>query len=402
MKITLKRWPPTGSSAGKKEYQILIEKKQENTMLTKKKWIIGLGILIAFLVCACSTPVADGEETVTVTDLLGREVAVPEEVNRVVAIGPGALRLYIFAGDPNAVVGVEQFELNSNVGRPYWLANPSLAELPTIGQGGPNNAPDAEKIISVDPDVIFSTYTTDTSVAEELQAKTGIPVVILSYGSTSFGTTAVFGESIQNSLLLVGEIIGQTEKAQLAVDFITQSEADLAQRTEAVADEDKPTVYVGALGSKGTHGIQSTQGQYALLDALNAINVVDETGESGSVMVDKEKLLDWDPAFIFIDEGGMVNFLEDVEKNPVFYESLSAVQNGQIYGQLPYNYYSTNIDTAIADAYYLGTLLYPEQFADIDPVQKADEIYEALIGESAYEQMAADFGGFGPLELELP
>ena len=60
---------------------------------------------------------------------------------------------------------------------------------------------------------------------------------------------------------------------------------------------------------------------------------------------------------------------------------------------------NTNIDTALADAYYLGTILYPAAFADVDPVQKADEIYEALLGHPAYAQMAEAFGGFKPLNL---
>ena len=54
-------------------------------------------------------------------------------------------------------------------------------------------------------------------------------------------------------------------------------------------------MYVGGLGSRGAHGIESTRANYALLNVINADNVVDETGESGSVMIDKEKLLEWDP-----------------------------------------------------------------------------------------------------------
>lgn len=91
--------------------------------------------------------------------------------------------------------------------------------------------------------------------------------------------------------------------------------------------------------------------------------------------------------------------LEDYQKNPTFYESLSAVQNGRVYAQLPYNYYNTNVDTAIADAYYLGKILYPAAFADIDPAQKADEIYTALLGRPVYAQMAESFGGFKQLDL---
>jgi iron complex transport system substrate-binding protein len=294
---------------------------------------------------------------------------------------------------------VEQIEADSPTGRPYLLANPDLAKLPVIGQGGPNNAPDPEKILTVAPDVILSTYATDASAADELQAKTGMPVVVISYGTIGFGTTAIFGDWVQDSLRLIGDITGQTEKAQAAIDFIQKARQDLEDRTKDIPDADKPSVYVGGLGARGTHGIESTQGKYALLDVIHAKNVVDETGESGSIMIDKEKLLAWDPDYIFIDQGGFAAVVEDYQKNPVFYESLAAVQNGNVYAQLPYNYYNTNLGTAIADAYYLGKVLYPAAFADIDPAQKADEIYQALLGQPVYAQMAESFGGFKPLNL---
>jgi iron complex transport system substrate-binding protein len=361
--------------------------------------ILSLLILFLLVLSGCKAASWDDGEQVTVTDLLGREISIPAMVKRIVAIGPGALRLYVYAGDLDYVVGVEQIEADSPTGRPYLLANPGLAELPVIGQGGPNNAPDPEKILTIMPDVIFSTYATEASAADELQAKTGIPVVVLSYGGSGFGTTAIFDKTVQDSILLVGHVSGTMEKAQDAVDFIVQAQYDLDARTKDIPEADKPTVYVGGLGARGTHGIESTQGQYALLDVIHARNVVDETGESGSIMIDKEKLLDWDPDFIFIDQGGFAAVLEDYQKNPVFYESLSAVQNGKVYAQLPYNYYNTNLGTAIADAYYLGKILYPAAFADIDPEQKADEIYQTLLGHPAYDQMAETFGGFGPLIL---
>ena len=155
-----------------------------------------VAVLSSFLV-GCSVASPSQAETVSVTDLLGREVSVPADVSRVVAIGPGALRLYVYAGNLDYVVGVEQIEADSPTGRPYLLANPELAELPVIGQGGPNNAPDPERILTVAPDVIFSTYATEASVADELQARTGIPVVTISYGQVGFGNTDLFGPSVE-------------------------------------------------------------------------------------------------------------------------------------------------------------------------------------------------------------
>ncbi|MBN1437915.1 MAG: iron ABC transporter substrate-binding protein [Anaerolineales bacterium] len=360
-------------------------------------WLLTIPALLAL--CGCGAAEQTAGQTVEVTDLLGRRVSVPASVRSVVAIGPGALRLYVYAGDLQYVAGVEQVDIHDVSGKPYILANPSLSQLPVIGLGGPNNAPDPEKLLAVKTQVIFSTYAQDAEAADELQDQTGIPVVVLSYGSQGFGVTSIFGQPIQDSLRLIGRITGETAKSEAAIAFLLDSQRDLSNRTEDIPEDGKPSVYIGGLGSQGLHGMESTQGRYALLDVLHAKNVVDETGKSGAMMVDKEQLLEWDPEYLFLDMLGYASVLEDYRKNTAFYESLSAVRNGRVYSQLPYNYYSTNLDTAIADAYYLGKILFPEAFADIDPAEKADEIYLALLGQPVYDKMTASFGGFRQLQL---
>jgi iron complex transport system substrate-binding protein len=156
---------------------------------------------------------------------------------------------------------------------------------------------------------------------------------------------------------------------------------------------------VGGIGFKGTHGIESTQGGFPPLDAIRAVNVADETGRKGSMMVEKEKILAWDPDIVFIDGGGLPLVKEDYGKDPGFYRSLRAVSEGRVFMYLPYNYYTTNVDTAVADAYFMGKVIFPEAFEDVDPVAKADEIYRFLLGKDLYDQMARDFGGFGPVDL---
>jgi iron complex transport system substrate-binding protein len=50
--------------------------------------------------------------------------------------------------------------------------------------------------------------------------------------------------------------------------------------------------------------------------------------------------------------------------------------------------------------YYLGKVLYPEKFKDVDPEKKADEIYKFLLGKELYAQMAKDFGGFKKITIK--
>ncbi|CAB49918.1 iron ABC transporter substrate-binding protein [Pyrococcus abyssi] len=347
-------------------------------------------ILVAFILgCIGENP--SSSKGVTIKDMLGRSVEVPKEVHRIVAVGPGCLRIIVYLNASDMVVGVEDFEKRYSFGRPYIIAHPELKELPSIGPGGPGKLPNLEAIMELKPDVIFATYI-DERTANDIQEKTGIPVVVLSYGELSNFTD----EELFNSLKLAGKILGKEERAEEVISFIKSVEEDLRKRTEGVKEK---KVYVGGIGYKGAHGIESTKADYPPFEVVHAYNVASVLGK-GHKFIDKEALLKWQPEYIFIDEGGLKLILEDYKKNPDFYESLKAVKEGKVYGLLPYNFYATNIGTAMADAYFIGKVLYPDRFKDVDPVKKADEIYEFLVGKPVYKVLAEQFGGFGRIDLK--
>jgi len=362
-------------------------------------------LLVALVATGCaSTGAADeqgaaaeatAEQPVTVTDAAGREVEVPGSVERVVAIGPGALRLVVYAGGADMVVGVEDIESKPPIARPYTIAHPELLELPVVGAGGPDSAPDAERLIGVEPDVVFIGQIADAQTAEELQAATGIPVVVVGYGALG-----AFDEQLFASLETVGTVLDRGDQAAQAAQTIEGALDDLAARTADADDAAKPTAFVGALGFKGAHGLESTQADYPPFVAIKANNVADGLGQSGSVMIDKEKLLEWDPACLFVDLSGLSLVREDVGTNRALYESLTAVKDGRVYAQLPFNNYWTNVEIALADAYYAGTVLYPEAFSDVDPAAEADELATALVGAPVYDRLVEVYGGgFGPVDL---
>lgn len=347
-------------------------------------------LLLAGLLAGCVQESKETTGKVKVTDMLGRSVEVPEKVERVVAIGPGALRLITYLNASNLVVGVEDAETAwPEMGRPYRMAHPEYASLPVIGKGGPSPSPNAEAIVAVKPDVIFACYFT-ASQADALQKQTGIPVVVLSYGELGNFKS----EEIYDSLRLAGKILGREKRAEEIIGFVENAVDDISKRVEGVEKEERPSVYVGALGFKGGHGIESTRCDFPPFTAVKAKNVACEKNVSGAFFIDKEKLLEWDPDIIFLDENNLHLVLADYQKNPDVYNSLKAFKNGRIYGILPFNYYTTNIEIALADTYYIGKVLYPERFADINPEKKADEIFEFFIGEKLYGELANYYGGF--------
>lgn len=368
----------------------------------KKRKIFLLMLVTALLFTACTSKDHEKdasnkkEDFILVTDMLGREVEVPANAEKFVNIGVGCLRLYTYAGPLDKLVGVENVEHGDTTDMPFSKVNSDIfLNLPLIGEGGPAGDADTEQLLNVGPDVIFTTYATEKAQVDGLQEKTGIPVIALSYGDLG----DIFSEEIYTSIGLVGKVTGNEEKAKKAIDTLEAYKQDLIDRTKGISDEGKPTVYVGGLGNKGARGIESTRGNHVIFNVLHAKNVVDQAGKDGSLIIDKEILLEWDPDYIFLDLTGLHLVQEDYGVNPNFYESLQAVANDNLYAQLPYNKQTVNIDTAIADAYYIGTVLYPEQFSDIDIAVKTDEIYTNLLGKPFYEQMIEDGREFGKIKL---
>ena len=226
--------------------------------------------------------------------------------------------------------------------------------------------------------------------AEALQKKLGIPVVILSYGGF-----ATFDEVVFASLRLAGKILAAERRAEEVIAFIENSRKDLLRRTAGYEEGKKPRVYIGALGYRGTQGIESTDAGYFPLDWVRARNLAKEAAPRGHLFIDKEKILSWDPDLIFLDAGGLNRVRQDYQKRPAFYDRLKAFSSRKIYLLYPYNFYVTNIDTAVLDAYAAGKILYPDLFTDTDLVQKADAVYSFLLGKPVYGEMEREFGPLG-------
>ncbi len=329
----------------------------------------------------------------TVVDTCNRTITIPENVNRIVCCGPGALRLITYMNATDRVVGVEDFEKRHREGKPYLLAHRKLLSLPSIGQGGPGKLPNLEAIIKLKPDVIFLSYVSK-STADMIERKTGIPTVVLSYGKSA----TFYERDVFKSLSIVGKVLNKQKRAEQVENFIESIENDLRHRGRKPC---KLTIYVGGVGQRGVHGIESTIADYPPFRFLNLKNVASNLKAKGHVFIDKEQLLAWNPNVIFLDEGGLSLIKANYMRNIKFYNSLKAFKKGKVYGLLPYNFYATNIGTALADAYYIGKIMYPEAFKDVDVEETSNRIYSFLVGKPLYEELKKEWGGFGKLNMSL-
>ncbi|MGM0381653.1 MAG: ABC transporter substrate-binding protein [bacterium] len=372
-----------------------------------KFWWKNIGVLSLLLVillsgviflnnCGEVNPPESSSALRTVTDMAGQEVQIPEDINRLICSGPGCLRLVTYLEGEGEVVGVDSIEKRDSFveARPYALANPGYAELPLIGEFRGHDNP--ELIVGLDPapQLIFKICSGGSREAERLQSKTGVPVLCIDYGKLPDEE-----EEIRRTLKFMGDVLKKQERAEAVINYFETLKADLRRRTEQLTEAELPTAYLGGLAHRGPHGFRSTNPTYAPFVYLPVKNVAREVLSAGEninhASVNREKILEWDPEYIFIDGAslrlsGRQNALDQLGEHPA-YRELSAPQKDHVYILFPENYYNQNLGTVFANTYFIGKKLFPDRFDDIEPLEKAEEISRFLNGGSAYRKIKNDF-----------
>lgn len=372
----------------------------------KKAIALLLALAMVFALAACgkqqdandkTDDSADTTEPATrvITDALGRQVEIPAEVKKIVPLG-NTPRMISYLGLADIVVGIEECEIATSPIQAY--AYPHVEKWSTLPNCGTNAMGETayypEQIMLANPDVILTTDNAD--VADNLQTQTGLPVVCVDQGS-------LFAESYEQSLRILADVCGVSDRAETLISYINSCLEDLAARSADIDISEKPTVLAAGATFKGGHSIDGVYTNYAVFEILEANDVAEEiAGQKGSsgVMVEKEQILAWDPEIIFFDSGSMGLVRADYAENPGYFEQLQAVRNGELYQWPNSTWHWSNVEIPLVSAYYVGCMLYPERFADVDFEAKASEIFDMFLGEPNYlEIINASGSGYGKVTL---
>jgi len=357
--------------------------------------------IILFLFCAAlglgSPLTAPAQDAVrTLTDIFGRDVPAPARVERLIALGSSQC-FVTNLGAQGLSVGVEDMEKRPST-KPYIIVNQErVKDLPVIGKAGAVRIPNYEEIIRLKPDAIFI-VSTERSEPDLIQRKTGIPVFAVGYGVTNYDEATYLA-----SLRLVGEVLGRRERAAELERYIKGLPAQLSFVPKA---GEEATAYVGGLSYKGHQGLTSTSADFFPMKLAHIANAVRAGGSPGHLFVNKEYLLANNPPLMFLDGNGLPLIREGLKTDPGFHERFRALREGRAWTLIPNTSYFMNPQILYVNAFFMAKAAYPEAYADLDPVAKAEEIFTAFNGVPLYAWYAEHGCGYsravladGKLEL---
>ncbi|WP_010585478.1 ABC transporter substrate-binding protein [Schlesneria paludicola] len=377
--------------------------------------------VLILLFCACltgwwisrsSTPLPPPTTSSRqVIDLAGRQVLIPEQVNRFVLMrGMGLYDVAVLLGEetPQKLVGWDSSLKSSDrdAYEKFVERFPRLAEVPMLGDTLRKGV-SAESILALQPDlVIGGTYMIGQTECLEQVAQAGVPVLYLSSDDPFHDP--------QQSLALLGEVFGMQQRAQEMIEWVNR-EMNVVQDRLSRLDGPIPSIYVeagnfgpGKYGNTFGCNLQKQRMNWgSILAQIRCQNVAEDlSGPYGMAVIQPEYLLARNPDVVVITGACWEAFpeslhlgyaadpekarsnLRDYQARPGWSE-LNAVRDGRVYGL------NTRLGSHImsfAAVQQLAKWLYPSQFQDLDPRQRLQEFHE--------KYMPIGFSGTWMVELK--
>ncbi len=329
---------------------------------------------VIFLVPAFADPLR------IVKDQLGREVALPEKVERVVCLEHHALDIILELQAGETLVGVLQKwdKQLAGIDRIY----PRLKEL---SMPGDLQSVNMEELLKLNPDVVIITHYAPEEMWKPIE-KAGIPVILLSFyvadleeasklNPTLKDPDKAYTEGMKEAVLILGDVLGRKDQAEALVSFIEEKRALVAQHLAAISEDARVRCYM-ANPELHTYGTGKYTG--VIMDRAGGRNVAAEI--KGYQQVNMEQILLWDPEVIFV-QARYVGLLDEIA-NSSSWQQTSAVRNGRVYLSPEY---VKPWGHPCPESFALGELwmakkLYPQQFEDVDLAAMVEEFYQTFYG----------------------
>lgn len=318
-----------------------------------------------------------------ITDMAGRTMTVPLEIESVFSTGPAAA-IYLYTLVPDKLLGWN-YALN-DIEKSIILEQ--YHDLPNFGQG---DAVNYEAVIAAGPTIALNvTSINDGSIdaSDALAEQLGVPVVMVS--SDLLDAPAVYR--------FMGELFGVEEQAEALAAYAEETFNAISSLD--IPNEEKVRIYYGnGEDSLETAPAGSSHGQ--IIDLVNAVNVADlELGDGSRVQISAEQLLAWDPDVIIVNGEPKANMTgsaaaEAILADPLF-ATLKAVQNGAVYGtpNAPFSWVDRPPGpNRIVGMRWLSGLIYPE-YLDYDVDEAVREFFQLFYHvELTDEQLTQLYNG---------
>lgn len=314
----------------------------------------------------------------TVIDQLGRQVTIPDRVNRVVVLQHQTLNLLVQLDAADDVVGVLS-SWKKQLGPEFERFSPRLATIPMPGDLTQVNL---ESLLAEHPQVVFVANYAPPEMISQIE-KAGIPVVAISLRRDAQSEKGKFNPQmndeeqaynlgLQEGIRLIAKVVNRESQGEALIDYAFKQRETVGARLKDIPVDQRMRVYM-ANPDLTTYG----SGKYTglMMQHAGAINVA-ATSIKGYKQVSMEQVLSWNPQVIFVQDR-YPDEVTKITRDPAW-QGIDAVKNKRVYLMPEYaKAWGYPMPEALAiGELWMAKQLYPQRFQDIDMNKAANDYYQ--------------------------
>lgn len=265
---------------------------------------------------------SSGNKTVSITDMAGRKVNIPSEINKISCIHPIPSHM-VWRLAPKKLASIDkQFK-----DRLFFMKNEEverLRSLPVTGIFHDGNI-SREQMLTIKPDVIVS-LKKDTNLDKEQQDYSA-PIVAASKDSLL---------EYEESWRFIGKLVGNEKEGNELADYWSKTIAKVINKTSKISENEKLKVYYAQPDINKTVGTKSIMA--SIIRDAGGINLYDTVSiskadeENESITASMEQILKFNPDVIITKTSGA---RDEILLSPQW-EGINAVKNKRVYASLKY------------------------------------------------------------------
>jgi iron complex transport system substrate-binding protein len=320
--------------------------------------------MLLVILCGCSYKTVHVDETIMVTDQLGRTVTVPKNMTRIAALHHFGGKIIFALGQKHRLV--EQ-SLYGREAKALTKVDPKFASMSKIQD---SHAINYETLIGLRPQCVFVYSSFNKSEMQQLE-DAGIRVI------------AVKGESIEESyeaIRLMAKVLNCEKQGEAYIADCQKITALAQERIQAIPKDQRLRVVFA--GPKSVYTIATGEMlQNQMLELAGALNVGASLKGYWSD-ISPEQLAAWNPDVIFVGSSLTSYGVQEVLDNSQF-RSINAIKNRRVY-VFPSNvgWWDYPAPQCVLGVLWTGKTLYPARFTDVDVLKIADDFYAKYMGYS--------------------
>lgn len=346
----------------------------------KKILCVMLAMIIAFSACACGGGAAAGDRTVT--DLVGREVAMADDIQNIAAMaGPTYEMTFML----DSVDKIKMVKAGHTTNYPLaLLTNPGLADLNTLA-ANPSSSVNIEDYLAEEIDLVLY-YETETELDKFENA--GIPAIVISKNTGLLGTMEEvkaqtieeYIELMTSPVMILSDAIN-TEAAKAEATAWKEYTSGILnmvyERTKDLTDDQRKTVYWGNTWGENILASYSVNNRWYEVNLAGGKLLGPEEGGGNFPEITSEQLFKWDPEVILVDNHGNYPELviQSMYRDGSQWASLSAVKNEELHRIPAGVFFLDKGSTTALMVLWMATVIQPELFSDISVAEEIQHYY---------------------------